>query len=86
VLESVPESKVKVNPLFDHPVLFSRRVKASCVETFLLPEQTNSVIIDAKVVPTTEPTRINIHEEMDGSLAVDDDVENVDTSNDPSRR
>jgi hypothetical protein len=44
--------------LFVQPLLFSKRVKASLVETLLSPEQTNRAIIAAIVVPT-RTTRIN---------------------------
>lgn len=41
------------NELLDQPVLFSKRVKASTVETLLVPEQTSNATIAATVVPTT---------------------------------
>jgi hypothetical protein len=45
--------------LFGHPVLFSNMVKASLVDTLLLPEHTNKAVIAAIVVLTTGQTRIN---------------------------
>ena len=38
--------------LFAHPVLFSKRVKASLVETFRSPEHTSNAMTAATVVPT----------------------------------
>lgn len=38
--------------LLAQPVLFSKRVKASLVDTLLSPEQTSKAIMAAMVVPT----------------------------------
>ena len=64
--------------LFGHPVLFSKRVNASFVDTLLSPESTSNEVIAAIVVPTAGSTRIKgrLHREL--SLAVDKSVKKVD--------
>ena len=63
---------------FDHPVLFSKRVNASFVDTLLSPESTSKEVIAAILVPTAGSTRIKgrLHREL--SLAVDKSVKEVD--------
>jgi len=66
--------------LLDHPVLFSKRVKASLVETLLSPESTNNVAIAAIVVPTAGSTRIKRSEYRPFSLSIDKCIKQIDAS------
>ncbi len=72
-------NRINANSLFAQPVLFSKRVNASLVDTFLSPEQTNSAMIAATVVPTNDDTVTvlgsGIHVVKDLPLAIDNDIE-----------
>jgi hypothetical protein len=81
------ESEAKVtmatlHVLLVHPVWFSKRVKASLVDTLVpcLPESTSRVAIAAMVVPTEESTRIKSSLQTMFLLAVNKSVEEVDPS------
>lgn len=55
-ISTMAQKRINTNSLFAQPVLFSKRVNASLVDTFLSPEQTNSAMIAETVVPTNDDT------------------------------
>ena len=60
--------------LFAHPVLFSKRVKASLVETFLSPEHTSNAMIAATVVPTASKLGSGVRKVQNLVLAVHNNI------------
>jgi len=69
------QKRINTNSLFAQPVLFSKRVNASLVDTLLSPEQTNSAMIAATVVPTDTVLGSGIHVVKDLPLAIENDIE-----------
>jgi hypothetical protein len=78
------QKRSNTDSLSAQPVLFSKRVKASLVDTLLSPEQTNSAMIAATVVPTDDGLGSGIHGGKDLPLAIKNDIEEIETREDTS--